>query len=191
MAMKKKQGFNARLDESMGARSGRKRQSEKSRRNESEGMEKAMGRRKFAAAGTMDKGRKRMAEGGMAYGKPKKKKKMASGGMMYGDKKMAGGGIMYGEPKKMAGGGLMIDTTKMRMAEGGMAKKGKFPDLTGDGKVTRADILKGRGVKKMARGGLVTMASSNTTVRGPHGGNGANASNTNMRKLNAMGKMKG
>ena len=28
--------------------------------------------------------------------------------------------------------------------EGGKAKK--FPDLTGDGKVTRADILKGRGV---------------------------------------------
>jgi hypothetical protein len=25
-------------------------------------------------------------------------------------------------------------------------KKSKFPDLTGDGKVTRADILKGRGV---------------------------------------------
>ena len=31
-----------------------------------------------------------------------------------------------------------------------MAKK--FPDLTGDGKVTQADILKGRGVFKM--GGL-------------------------------------
>ena len=29
-------------------------------------------------------------------------------------------------------------------------KKGGFPDLTGDGKVTKADILKGRGViKKM------------------------------------------
>lgn len=27
-------------------------------------------------------------------------------------------------------------------------KGGKFPDLTGDGKVTRADILKGRGVFK-------------------------------------------
>jgi hypothetical protein len=26
--------------------------------------------------------------------------------------------------------------------------KGKFPDLTGDGKVTRADVLKGRGVFK-------------------------------------------
>ena len=31
-----------------------------------------------------------------------------------------------------------------------MAKK--FPDLTGDGKVTRKDILKGRGVK-LKRGG--------------------------------------
>jgi len=31
-------------------------------------------------------------------------------------------------------------------------KKGGFPDLTGDGKVTRADILKGRGVIKK-RGG--------------------------------------
>jgi len=29
-----------------------------------------------------------------------------------------------------------------------MKKKKKFPDLTGDGKVTRADILKGRGVFK-------------------------------------------
>ena len=28
------------------------------------------------------------------------------------------------------------------------AKKKKFPDLTGDGKVTFADILKGRGVKR-------------------------------------------
>jgi hypothetical protein len=27
-------------------------------------------------------------------------------------------------------------------------KGGKFPDLTGDGKVTQADILKGRGVGK-------------------------------------------
>ena len=33
-------------------------------------------------------------------------------------------------------------------------KKGgqKFPDLTGDGKVTMADILKGRGVKKAGKG---------------------------------------
>ena len=30
----------------------------------------------------------------------------------------------------------------------------KFPDLTGDGKVTQADILKGRGVGEMAKGGM-------------------------------------
>jgi hypothetical protein len=29
----------------------------------------------------------------------------------------------------------------------------KFPDLTGDGKVTQADILKGRGVGEMKKGG--------------------------------------
>ena len=36
-------------------------------------------------------------------------------------------------------------------------KKGGFPDLTGDGKVTRADVLKGRGVKPkgMMKGGAV------------------------------------
>ena len=34
----------------------------------------------------------------------------------------------------------------------------KFPDLTGDGKVTQADVLKGRGVKGMMRGGKVGFA---------------------------------
>ena len=32
--------------------------------------------------------------------------------------------------------------------DGSKKKKKKFPDLTGDGKVTFADILKGRGVIK-------------------------------------------
>jgi hypothetical protein len=31
---------------------------------------------------------------------------------------------------------------------GGKGRRGSFPDLTGDGKVTRADVLKGRGVFK-------------------------------------------
>jgi hypothetical protein len=31
----------------------------------------------------------------------------------------------------------------------------KFPDLTGDGEVTQADILKGRGVKTAKKGGLM------------------------------------
>ena len=96
----RKQGYNARLDDSMGGRSGKKSQSETSRRNESEGMERSSGRRKFAGAGTMDKGR-----------------------------------------------------------------------------------------RKMNTGGLVTMKSSNTTVRGPYGST-ATSKNTNMHKLNAMGKLK-
>ena len=53
----KKQGYNARLDESLGARTkGKKSQSLSSRRKESEGMEKAMGRKKYSAAKSMDKG---------------------------------------------------------------------------------------------------------------------------------------
>ncbi len=49
-----------------------------------------------------------------------------------------------GIPGMYAGGSMTTDSAKNMM---GMRKKGgKFPDLTGDGKVTRADILKGRGV---------------------------------------------
>lgn len=52
--MPKKQGYNARLDESMGERNrGKKKQSLKSRRKESEGMEKASGKRKYHGAKTM------------------------------------------------------------------------------------------------------------------------------------------
>ncbi len=47
------QGYNSRLNESMGARNGKKSQSYKSRRNKSEGMEKAMGKRKYSADKSM------------------------------------------------------------------------------------------------------------------------------------------
>ena len=63
----KRQGFNDKLDESLGMRRGkesRMRQSMKDRRDESKGMEKAMGRRAYASVGTMDKGRRMMAKGG-------------------------------------------------------------------------------------------------------------------------------
>ena len=97
----KKQGYNARLDESLGERNRKKKSRSKTkrttkksatlspdinqhkrmamgedvltgkmikkakggmagRRKESEGMEKASGRRKYAAVGTMDKGKKRI-----------------------------------------------------------------------------------------------------------------------------------
>ena len=43
--------------------------------------------------------------------------------------------------KGMMGGGMV------KKYKGGGSVKGGFPDLTGDGKVTQKDILKGRGVK--------------------------------------------
>jgi len=49
--------------------------------------------------------------------------------------------------KKKTGPGAA--SPKRKMGPGARDKKrGKFPDLTGDGKVTRADVLKGRGVFK-------------------------------------------
>ena len=57
---RKTQGYNARLDESLGSRNrGRKSQSLKSRRDESKGTEKARGKRAYSAVGTMDKGSRR------------------------------------------------------------------------------------------------------------------------------------
>ena len=78
---------------------------------------------------------------------------------MYGAK---AGGVM--KAKGMKAGGKM--KTKGR-ANGGMMKakgykkggKADFPDLTGDGKVTRKDILKGRGVPGMKGGGMKTKGS--------------------------------
>jgi hypothetical protein len=56
---------------------------------------------------------------------------------------------------KKAMGGMMEARKKgmgLRMANGGEAK---FPDLSGDGKITQKDILMGRGVIKKAEGGVV------------------------------------
>lgn len=58
---RKKQGYKARLDESLGERhrGRKKKQSLKARRDESEAMERHYGRRPYAAVTTMDKARKR------------------------------------------------------------------------------------------------------------------------------------
>ena len=62
---------------------------------------------------------------------------------------------------KMMGGGKY----KMGYKAGGEKKKskGSFPDLTGDGKVTRADILKGRGVFKSG-GGMSGLSAAQKQV---------------------------
>ena len=67
---KKKQGYNDRLDESLGERDGKestKKQSYKDRRDESEGMEKSMGKPKYS-------GNKSSNQGTSSKKKTKKKK---------------------------------------------------------------------------------------------------------------------
>ena len=72
--------------------------------------------------------------------RPTKKSDLVAGKMM--------GGMM--KSKGMAKGGAM---KKKGYAMGGSAKK--FPDLSGDGKVTQKDILMGRGVVKKKAGGMM------------------------------------
>ena len=52
----------------------------------------------------------------------------------------------------MAGLGKQMRGTGIAKVQRQQLASGSFPDLTGDGKVTRADILKGRGVLK--KGGM-------------------------------------
>ena len=67
------------------------------------------------------------------------------------------------------GGGLM-EATKRLKAQG--LKKGGFPDLSGDGKITMKDILMGRGVvkkpKKKAKGGAVDTPRKKRGNYGPN-----------------------
>ena len=57
-----------------------------------------------------------------------------------------------GQPFMEAKGGGLAEATAKLKAQG--LKKGGFPDLSGDGKVTMKDILMGRGVIKKKKGGF-------------------------------------
>ena len=115
---RKTQGYNARLDESLGARNrGKKTQTMKSRRDESKGTEKAMGKRAYSAVSTMDKGRRtRKANGGgvASSDKTPQHKRMAMGQKVpQGTKpvRAAMGGAVKKvkaskKPTKMRGGGM-------------------------------------------------------------------------------------
>jgi len=94
--------------------------------------------------------------------------KMKAGGPVKKVKKMAKGGAtdynygipLNGLPMRPTNGNTDISKNQMgtnpTMRKGGIAKmkKGGFPDLNKDGKITKADILKGRGVIKR-KGGSV------------------------------------
>jgi len=87
------------------------------------------------------------------------RKAMMYGGMSKRKPMMYGGTAKKKKPRKKAQAGGMMTATqgqqnqmqnqtmqKPKMPMMGMKKGGKFPDLTGDGVVTQADILKGRKV---------------------------------------------
>ena len=177
---RKKQGYNARLDESMGGRSGKKSQSEKSRRDESTGMESSMGRRKYAAVGTMDRG---MQMGGMAGGLPEEIRPDLGGVedqiSQLDEVSISGTLPPFYENEQ----GQFRAMPRMVHPETGMTNIGDVGSKNWYGR--------GGGMPRGYRkGGMATMPSSNTTVRGPHGSK-ATSKNTNMHKLNAMGKLKG
>ena len=71
-----------------------------------------------------------------------------------------------GMPKAVQKGGQKLGAQKLMAKGGAVKKKGKFPDLTGDGKVTKADVLKGRGVKRMRGGGMAGMAKKKMMAKG-------------------------
>jgi len=60
--------------------------------------------------------------------------------------------------------GAVPPVKRVGKKEGGEMKKKSFPDLTGDGKVTMKDILKGRGVIKK-KGGMMKKADGGSVER--------------------------
>ena len=62
-----------------------------------------------------------------------------------------GGGMMMKKPMMKVGGDVKkIEKTFGSKKKKVVKKKKKFPDLNKDGKVTFADVLKGRGVNRKA-----------------------------------------
>ena len=94
------------------------------------------------------------------------RKAMMYGGMSKRKPMMYGGMAQKKKPRKKAQAGGMMSTTQQqqqmqqnKMPLMGMKGGGKaFPDLTGDGKVDKKDILKGRGVPGVQEGGRAKSA---------------------------------
>ena len=106
------QGYNARMDESLGMRHrGSKMQSLKSRRDEAKGMNKAMGNRAYQSVGTMDK----MAMGG-------------SLGNINQSYNIQEGLISVGNNVKMKKGGRLYDNLDIK--KGTFTKKAKNRGMT-------------------------------------------------------------
>ena len=103
---------------------------------------------------------KKKQKQGASQGKPfKKKKKGKYGGDIPARKEVPGN--PHGVTKKDQEGNIIL-----MAKDGGSASK--FPDLSGDGKVTQKDILMGRGVIKKKRGGAVDTPKKKRGNYGPN-----------------------
>ena len=87
-----------------------------------------------------------------------------------------------------------VESMRPAMKKGGMVKKaksgGSFPDLNKDGKVTKADILKGRGV--IAKSGMKMAKKPVMKFGGTLSPNKSNVSKyvSNLNKAKSGAKMK-
>ena len=95
-------------------------------------------------------------------GKQKKKKKpLGTKGGKGTPERTEKPGVPHGVDKKTQEGEQILN-----IAKGGSVSK--FPDLSGDGKVTQKDILMGRGVIKKKRGGAVDTPKKKRGNYGPN-----------------------
>ena len=109
----KKQGYNARLDDSLGAKHGKKKQSLKSRRDESEGMEKSMKRKKFSGNKSSGQERAQIPDSKKKYIKPRPKKVTKVPGSDI-DDKIKQSGKKKGSPAKMKGNPKKVERLKKK-----------------------------------------------------------------------------
>ena len=153
---KKKQGYNARLDESLGERNKTKgKQSLASRRKESEGMEKAMKRRKYAAVSTMDKGDRKLPRKKKAAKKATPKKAATAS-----KKRSAALSPKINQHKRMAMGEDVLTGKMIKKASGGKIKRTKAPKRVPSTSGVRLNMgapksktVKARGMGAATRGG--------------------------------------
>jgi hypothetical protein len=66
------------------------------------------------------------------------------------------------KPIKLKKGSVLVDSKTGEVVK--KLAKGGFPDLSGDGNITQKDILMGKGVIKMKKGGIVKKKSSRTRI---------------------------
>ena len=172
----KEQGYDDRLDDSLGAKDkGKKsKQSMKSRRDESEGMEKSKGKRKFSGDKSMD-----MDE--MQHAEPKGKNKRAKDAKFESDggKERSAGRFQVGKPEGDSG-----KTGRFQVG-----KAGKSPEDGGDG-FGRFKVAKTGKDGETGRFGKAAKSNEQTIGRnktGKAGKDGATGRYSHTKMLNTGG----